>query len=96
MESWNRGIKNRRCGHNLSPLLENMTLPFPTKGVKLSALMKIVEGNNGKIFDCPVNHFNLQEGAALEKFEDFTTTDVCELIIKPIVRNEKCSYCEYL
>ena len=31
-----------------------------------------------------------------KKFEDFTTTDVCELILKPIVRDERCSYCEYL
>ena len=37
------------------------SLPFPKKGVKLSVLLKIVEENKGKTFDCPVNHFNLQE-----------------------------------
>jgi len=84
------------CEHKTSSIEEHPTLPFPKKGVKLSVLLKIVEDNKGKLFDCPVNHFNLQEGAAPKKFEDFTTTDVCEIILKPIVRDEQCSYCEYL
>ena len=72
------------------------SLPFPKKGVKLSVLLKVVEENKGKTFDCPVNHFNLSEGTNQKAFENFTTTDVCELILKPIVRDEQCSYCEYL
>ena len=71
-------------------------LPFPKKGVKLSVLQKIVEDNKGKTFDCPLNHFNLSEGTNQKAFENFTTTDVCELILKPIVRDEQCSYSEYL
>ena len=73
-----------------------MTLSFPKKGVKLSVLLKIVWENKGKTFDCPLNHFNLSEGTNQKAFEDFTTTDVSELILKPIVRDEQCSYCEYV
>tara|TARA_A100001015_G_scaffold202108_1_gene225705 strand:- start:481 stop:2022 length:1542 start_codon:yes stop_codon:yes gene_type:complete len=80
------------CDHKTSCIEEQPTLPFPKKGVKLSVLQKIVEDNKGKNFDCPLNHYNLSEGTNQKAFENFTTTD----ILKPIVRDEQCSYCEYL
>lgn len=69
---------------------------FPKKGVKISVFQSFVNDYRGKSFACFVNQFDNKEGTIKKRFEEMTTTDVCNHVMKPLLAELKCSYCEYL
>ena len=42
------------------------------------------------------NYFDPSMGDVLKSFEEMTTTDVCEVLVKPVVRDARTSYVEHL
>ena len=75
------------------------TLPFPKCGVKISVFHEFVKesnDNNYEEFSVPNDYFDPARGKSLKSFNELTTTDVSEIILKPIVVATESSYCEYL
>ena len=70
---------------------------FPKTGVKISILQELRSRHEHSTFDCLIDYYDPSKGVMKDKpFAEMTTTDVCEMIIKPQVRDYRCSYCDYL
>ena len=79
-----------------SPIVNASTLPFETKGVHISVFKDFVKKHNGNQYLCENNYWDKSEGSVMKTFEEMTTTDVCEVLLKPIVVADKSSYVDYL
>lgn len=69
------------------------TSHFPKEGVRLSVFRNIVKEHGKKIFKCPVDNYDHSQGMCKKGFEELTTTDVCNLIIKPSTAESQLSWC---
>ena len=62
----------------------------------MSVIDDFVNEYTGKEFLCYNAHWDKSKGSVMKTFDEMTTTDVCEVLLKPIVSAEKCSYVDYL
>ena len=69
-------------------------LAFPKEGVLLQVFLNIMKENKGKIFECPIDNYDKSKGMCKKRFDELTTTDVCEQIIKPSTVASQLSWCE--
>ena len=80
-----------------SSALASHCVAFPKTGVKISILQELRSRHEHSTFDCFIDYHDPSKGVMKDKpFAEMTTTDVCEMIIKPLVRDYRCSYCDYL
>ena len=78
------------------PIVNASSLPFETKGVHISVFKDFVKKHNGNQYLCENNYWDKSKGSVMKTFEEMTTTDVCEVLLKPIVVADKSSYVDYL
>ena len=79
-----------------TPIVNASSLPFETKGVHISVFKAFVKKHGGKQFLCENDYWDKSKGSVMKTFEEMTTTDVCEVLLKPIVVADKSSYVDYL
>ena len=79
-----------------SSIVNASSLPFETRGVCMSVFKDFVNKHNGNQYLCENNYWDKSKGSVMKTFEEMTTTDVCEILLKPIVSAEKSSYVDYL
>ncbi len=79
-----------------SPIVNASSLPIEKRGVHISVTEDFVNEYAGKEFECQIDYFDKNKGIVKKPFEEMTTTDVCEILLKPIVSAEKSSYVDYL
>ena len=79
-----------------SPIVNASSLPMEKRGVHISVIEDFVSAYTGKEFECQVDYFDRSKGVVKKPFNEMTTTDVCEILLKPIVSAEKSSYVDYL
>ena len=72
------------------------SLPFESRGVALCVFEAFVSEYSRKTFECQNDYFDRSKGSVVKTFNEMTTTDVCEILLKPIVAAEKSSYVDYL
>jgi len=79
-----------------SSIVNASSLPFETRGVRMSVFKDFVNAYNDKEYVCQNDYFDPSKGSVQKPFNEMTTTDVCAILLKPIVVADKSSYVDYL
>ena len=72
------------------------SLPFEDRGVRMSVFEDFVNTHSGTEYVCQNDYFDASKCSVKKTFNEMTTTDVCSILLKPIVSAEKSSYVDYL
>ena len=72
------------------------SVPIEKRGCRISVFEGFVNEFADKDFECEIDNFDRSRGKVNKQFNEMTTTDVCEILLKPIVSAEKSSYVDYL
>ena len=79
-----------------STIVNASSVPIEKRGCRISVFEGFVNEFAGKDFECEIDYFDRSRGKVNKQFNEMTTTDVCEILLKPILSAERSSYVDYL
>tara|TARA_A100001015_G_scaffold320042_1_gene445009 strand:+ start:1376 stop:4126 length:2751 start_codon:yes stop_codon:yes gene_type:complete len=91
-KNYDQAIKDLVAYYETPPFLPD----FPSDGVPLKVFEDLHKKHKGESFTTCYQDYVKSEGRHEKNWEEMTTTDVCEVVLKPMLRHEELSYCDYL
>ena len=70
-------------------------MPIEKRGCRISVFEGFVDEFAGKDFECEIDYCDENKGKVSQPFNEMTTTDVCEILLKPMVAAKKNSYVDF-
>jgi len=92
----NTQLGGLQIGSQSAKIVNASSLPFENRGVRMSVFEAFINTHSGKEYECQKDYFDASKGSVKKPFNEMTTTDVCSILLKPIVTAEKSSYVDYL